>query len=116
DIILTPTLMTRQGFLMGAEWVQRFDKGSFRIKASGLYQLDKTAFTFADAQRDWRGAIQTSGEFTPVQDWKVGWSYTAFTDAAYLKDYRLSTAKSSVNEVYATHLTADTYIDARVQQ
>jgi LPS-assembly protein len=116
DIILTPTLLTRQGFLLGAEWVQRFDAGSFQIKASGLYQFDKNAFTFSEAQTDWRGAVQTSGEFRPIEDWKVGWSYTAFTDAAYLIDYRMSTAKSSVNEVYATHVTDDTFIDARVQQ
>jgi LPS-assembly protein len=116
DVILTPTFMTRQGFLLGAEWVQRFDRGSFQIKASGLYQFDKAAFTFAEANRDWRGAIQTSGEFRPFADWTVGWSYSAFTDAAYLKDYRLTTAKSSVNQVYATHLTADTFIDARLQR
>ncbi|MHA6691989.1 LPS-assembly protein LptD [Devosia sp. A449] len=116
DVILTPTLMTRQGFLMGAEWLQRFDAGSFQIKASGLYQLDQDAFTFTEARRDWRGAVQTSGEFVPVKDWKAGWSYTAFTDAAYLTDYRLTVGKSSINEVYATHLTEDTYIDARVQQ
>ena len=116
DIILTPTFMTRQGFLLGAEWVQRFDNGSMQIKASGLYQFDQSAFTFAEAQRDWRGAIQTSGEFRPIADWTVGWSYSAFTDAAYLSDYRLTTAKSSVNQVYATQVTEDTYIDARVQQ
>jgi LPS-assembly protein len=116
DIILTPTVMSRQGFLMGAEWIQRFDAGSFQIKASGLYQLDKAAFTFAGAQRDWRGAVQTSGEFRPVADWTAGWSYTAFTDAAYLPDYRLTVGKSSVNQVYVTHLTEDTFIDARVQQ
>lgn len=116
DIILTPTLMSRQGLLLGAEWIQRFDAGSFQIKASGLYQFDQSAFTFADAQRDWRGAVQTSGSFTPIADWTVGWSYTAFTDAAYLVDYNLTTAKSSVNEVYATHLTDDTFIDARLQQ
>jgi LPS-assembly protein len=116
DVILTPTFMTRQGFLLGAEWVQRFDNGAFQIKASGLYQFDQSAFTFAEAKRDWRGAVQTSGEFTPVEDWTVGWSYTAFTDAAYLPDYRLSTAKSSVTQVYATHLTDDTYFDARLQQ
>jgi LPS-assembly protein len=116
DIILTPTLMSRQGLMLGAEWVQRFDAGSFQIKASGLYQMDQSAFTFSEAQRDWRGAVQTSGSFTPIDDWTVGWSYTAFTDAAYLVDYTLTTAKSSVNEVYATHLTSDTFIDARLQQ
>ena len=116
DIVLTPTLLTRQGFLMGAEWIQRFDNGSFQVKASGIYQLDKDAFTFVDAKRDWRGAIQTSGSFRPVEDWEAGWSYTAFTDAAYLPDYRLTMAKSSTNEVYTTHLTRDTYIDARLQE
>jgi LPS-assembly protein len=116
DIILTPRLMSRQGLLLGAEWIQRFDNGSFQIKGSGVYQLDKEAFDFSDAQRDWRGAVQTSGSFRPVADWTVGWSYTAFTDAAYLEDYDLSTATSSVNEVYATYLTEETYFDARVQQ
>jgi LPS-assembly protein len=116
DIILTPTLMSRQGLLMGAEWVQRFDKGSFQIKASGLYQFDRSAFAGTVGDLEWRGAVQTSGSFTPIADWTVGWSYTAFTDAAYLVDYDLTTAKSSVNQVYATHLTADTFIDARLQQ
>lgn len=116
DIILTPTLMTRQGFLLGAEWIQRFDAGSFQIKASGLYQLDRAAYAGTVGDRDWRGAIQTSGEFEPVADWTVGWSYTAFTDAAYLGDYRLNTGKSSVTQVYATQVTKDTFIDARLQQ
>jgi len=116
DIILTPTVMSRQGFLLGAEWIQRFDSGSFQIKASGLYQLDQTAFTFTEAQRDWRGAIQTSGAFKPVTDWTAGWSYTVFTDAAYLKDYRLTIGESTINQVYATHVNDDTFIDARVQQ
>ncbi len=116
DIILTPTFMTRQGFLLGAEWVQRFDNGSMQIKASGLYQFDRAAYAGTVGDREWRGAIQTSGEFKPVADWTVGWSYTAFTDAAYLTDYRLTVGKSTVNQVYATQVTDDTFIDARVQQ
>ena len=116
SVILSPTLLSRQGFLMGAEWIQRFDRGSFRIKASGLYQFDKMAFTFADAQRDWRGAVQADGEFRPVEDWTVGAAYSAFTDSAYFADYLLDPRRSAVNEIYATHLTDDTYVDARIQQ
>lgn len=116
DIILTPTLMTRQGFLMGAEWVQRFDAGSLQIKASGLYQWDRNAFAGTVGDREWRGALQSSGAFTPIENWTAGWSYTAFTDAAYLEDYRLTTDKSAVNQVYATHLTDQTYFDIRVQE
>lgn|GEM_PF-446488 len=116
DIILTPTLLSRQGFLLGAEWVQRFDQGSFRIKASGLYQLDPSAFTFPDARRDWRGAVQAQGEFKPAQDWTLGFAYAAFSDSAYFKDYQLDARRAGVNEVYATQLTSDTYVDARLQQ
>ncbi len=116
DIILTPTLMSRQGFLMSAEWVQRFDNGSLQVKASGLYQWDRAAFTGEVGDRDWRGAIQTSGEFRPIENWTAGWSYTAFTDAAYLLDYKLTNAKSSVDQVYAAHVSDNTFIDARVQR
>ncbi len=116
NVILSPTLLSRQGFLMGAEWIQRFDSGSFSIKASGLYQFDKTAFTFADAKTDWRGAIQASGEFRPVEDWTIGAAYSLFSDSAYFADYMLDPRRSAVNEVYATHLSDDTYIDARIQQ
>ena len=116
NVILSPTLLSRQGFLMGAEWIQRFDRGSFNIKASGLYQFDKTAFTFADAKTDWRGAIQAAGEFKPVEDWTVGAAYSLFTDSAYFADYMLNPRRSAVNEVYATHLSDDTYIDGRIQQ
>jgi LPS-assembly protein len=116
DIILTPALVSRQGFLLGAEWIQRFDRGSFRIKASGIYQLEKEAFSFADARQDWRGAVQSAGSFRPVEDWTVGWSYTAFSDAAFFEDYRLEEREASVNEVYATNVTPNTFIDLRLQQ
>ncbi|KKB07555.1 hypothetical protein VE26_12545 [Devosia chinhatensis] len=116
DIVLTPTLLSRQGFLLGAEWVQRFDQGSMRIKASGLYQLDKAAFTFPDARRDMRGAVQAQGEFQPIEDWTLGFAYAAFSDSAYFQDYLLDPRRAGINEVYATHLTAETYVDARVQQ
>ena len=116
DIILSPSLTSRQGFLLGAEWVQRTGMGAFTIKVSGLRQREPMAFAYFDSQREWRGALQSSGEFVPLEDWKVGWSYSAFTDLAYFEDYRLDPRKAAVNEVYTTHLTSDTFIDARVQQ
>jgi LPS-assembly protein len=115
QILLAPSLMSRQGFLMAAEWQQQFDYGSFTVKASGLYQLDPGAFS-GIGNREWRGAIQSSGRFQPIADWTVGWSYSAFTDAAYFDDYDFSTADWVTNEVYATHLSSDFYADVRLQE
>lgn len=116
DLILTPTLLSRQGFLMAAEWEQRFDYGEINVKGSGLYQLDPAAYAGTVGDTDWRGSIQTTGRFTPVRNWETGWSYTAFTDAAYLTDYKFRSEDNVVNEVYATYLTGDTYLDMRLQQ
>jgi LPS-assembly protein len=118
DLILSPTLMSRQGFLAHGDLTWRLPEygGVIEIKASGLYQLDKSAFAGAPGERDWRGAIQTSGKFVPYENWTTGWSYAAFTDNAYLKDYELTDADSSINQVYATYLTPDTWFDARIQR
>ena len=116
DLLLSPSLMTRQGFLMGAEWEQRFSYGRINVKGAGVYQLDKTAFTPGVGDLDWRGGATASGEFTPLENWTAGFSYTTFTDAGFFEDYAISTAKGSVNEVYATYLTDDYYADLRIQK
>lgn len=116
DILLAPQLMTRQGFLMAASWQQCFDYGSFSIEASGLYQLDPGAFAGSVGDRDWRGAVESYGHFQVTPDWSVGWNYTTFTDAAYLGDYDFNNAGRVVNEVYATHLSDDFFVDVRMQE
>ena len=116
DILLAPQLMTRQGFLMAASWQQRFEYGAFNIEASGLYQLDPGAFAGSNGDREWRGAVETYGQFQVAPDWTAGWNYTAFSDAGYLGDYDFNDAGRVVNEVYATHLSDDFFVDVRLQE
>ncbi len=120
DIIFTPTLLSRQGLLLGAEWVQRYRIGTMTgetsVKASGIYQFDKDAFAKTVGEREWRGAIQTTGKFVPLENWTVGWSYTAFTDPGYLRDYRMTESEDYISQAYATYLDTDTWFDARVQR
>lgn len=117
DILLKPQLMSRQGFLMSADVKWRLPGlGQIDVSAGGLYQLDKSAYAGTVGYRDWRGAIQTSGTFTPTKEWTVGWSYSVFSDNAFLSDYGDATkGDNSINQVYATHLSTDTFIDARLQ-
>ena len=89
--------------------------GTYDVAAFGIYQLDPAAFAGTVGAVNWRGAIQTTGRFKPAEDWTTGWSYTAFSDAAFLVDYDLKSDKNVVNEVYATYLTRDTYFDALVR-
>ncbi len=118
DLLLSGTLMSKQGFMPRGELTWRLPeyRGVIEVKASGLYQFGRAQFAGQQGDRDWRGAIQTSGKFVPKEHWTVGWSYSVFSDNAYLSDYELSDAKSNTNEVYATHLTQDTWFDARIQR
>ncbi|HEY4201468.1 MAG TPA: LPS assembly protein LptD [Devosiaceae bacterium] len=116
DLLLTPGLFSRQGILLGAQWTHRFTGGSMTIEASGIHQMHPEAYGTQVGNREWRGAIQTSGHFTPMKTWTAGWSYTEFTDPGYLLDYDFQTATTNINQVYATHLGPDDYADIRVQK
>jgi LPS-assembly protein len=117
DVVLSPQLLSRQGALMGGQVNWRLPGyGEVEIKASGLYQLDRSAFAGTVGDRDWRGAIQTSGKFTPAKSWTVGWSYSAFSDNAYLRDYNFTDDHSSVSQAYGTYLNELTYFDIRAQR
>jgi LPS-assembly protein len=118
ELVVTPTLYTRQGIMAGAKWSQELDKGAYTIAGWGLFQLDPAAYAGEPGDRDWRGALQTTGSFSPLENWTAGWSLTAFSDPAFLPDYGVGERQDGyvVNEVYATKLSPETFIDVRAQQ
>lgn len=113
-LAVTPTIYTNQGVGVALDWRQAVGDVSYSVSASGVYQLNPDAYTGL-ANRNFRGAVQTSGTFTPTDEWTLGWSATAFTDPAYLPDYRFGSG-SATNQVYAQYLDTDTYADIRFQQ
>lgn len=116
DLWLTPMLMSRQGFLLDGELTQRFGSDNeVAVRASGVYQLDRSAFLGEVGDRTWRGALQITGEFTPAPQWRAGWSYLAFTDPAFIGDYDLS-GYDRTNDVFAQHLSDHVFFDARIQE
>lgn len=116
-VLFTPSLVTSQGLLLSTEFAHNVGNiGRYSVTASGIYQLNPDKFTPGFGNTNWRGAIQTSGQFTPVEHWTTGWSYTTFTDPAFLTDYLIPTDSPVTNEVYAEYLTDDTFAEARVQE
>jgi len=66
DATITPVVTTKQGPLLEAEWRQRFVNGSYTIRTTGIFQLDKQAFLNSGdlpGYRDWRGSIESAGQF-----------------------------------------------------
>jgi LPS-assembly protein len=123
DLTLTPTITTRQGPLMQAEFRHRLMNGAYSIRAAGIRQLDKDYFVYQDGAnqgqptpgyRDWRGAIESSGQFALNQRWVWGWDALLVSDKTFYQDYHLSTLRTSGRDPFGT--TSLTTYDTGISQ
>jgi LPS-assembly protein len=91
DLTITPTYFTKQGPFLSGEFRQRFENGSYRILAEGTHVNNPSLFPAAPAgagDRRWRGSVQSTGEFSLNDQWRVGWDVTALSDRFFLQDYK----------------------------
>ena len=102
DATFSPRVLTSQGVLMRAEFRQRLIDGAYSIRASGIYQLDKGAYMRSDGTptpgyRDFRGSIETTGQFALSDKWTWGWDGILPTDPTFIQNYGLSTYQRGTN-------------------
>jgi LPS-assembly protein len=106
DLTFTPTITSMQGPLVDIEWRQRLLNGSYSIRATGLFQLDKDVFLSGGlptpGYRDWRGSLETSGQFPISDKWTWGWDGTLLSDQTYFQDYGLQKYLQSANLLRST--------------
>jgi len=130
DATFSPMITTKQGLLLQGEFRQRVMNGAYTIRAAGIYQLDKDAFApaagvVAPGFRDFRGSVESSGQFALNDKWVWGWDGVALTDKSFLQDYnpRLSAyhftdpfgagASSGISQLYISGKGNRSYFDAR---
>lgn len=101
DLTLTPEPTTKAGFLLKADWRQRLQHGSYNIKAAGAFDDGSSSDVFED--RDFRGSIQSAGEFQLGSYWKWGWDATVESDDTFRRFYKL-------DDIYATDRISQIYI------
>ena len=129
DFTFSPRLMTKQGALLRGEWRQRLENGAYSIRAGGLYQLDKDYFLrqggpATPGYRDWRGSLETTGQFALNEKWLWGWDGVLPSDPTYFQDYALSTYQrgadplrtgltEGISQLYLTGRGDRSFFDAR---
>ena len=124
DATFSPRITSKEGVLMQAEFRQRLMDGSYQIRAYGIDQLDPGAFAGQAGDRQFRGGVETKGEFALNDKWVWGWEGVALTDYMLLSDYRLSQYKDplqsfltlpteAVSQLYLTGVGDRSYFDAR---
>ena len=123
DLVATPTVLAKQGFLTDVEWKHRLDSGGYMIRAQGIRQLDRNNFAtppLGASDKTLRGAVTTNGEFKISDKWKFGWDATLMSDRYFFSDYSLSNPLSanpyfreSSSTAYLTGQSQRSYFDLR---
>ena len=124
DATITPRIMTRQGVMMQGEFRQRLIDGAYQIRAYGIDQLDPGAFAGQPGDRQFRGGIDTKGQFAPNDKWVWGWDGVVLTDYAFFNDYRLaqyrdpmssflSLPTEAISQLYLTGVGNRSFFDLR---
>lgn len=112
DLTLLPTWTTQQGPLLEAEWRQRLASGTYKLRASGIYELDP-GDTSGDAN-PWRGSLRTVGNFKVNNTWSWGWDATAWSDREFLDDYDIDSRSMVASHIQATGLADRNYAKAQI--
>lgn len=115
DVTFTFAPTSRQGVLGSLEWRQRFVTGAYTVKGTGIFQQDSDVFA-PPGQRDFRGAIETSGQFAINKQWSWGWDGTLATDRLFLNDYNTLTdtrVPEKVSQLYLVGQGDRSYFDLR---
>jgi LPS-assembly protein len=128
DLTFTPMMTSKQGPLLEAEWRQRTENGAFLIRAQGIDQWDKSYFIHSDGTptpgyRNFRGSLESSGQFNLNEKWGWGWDIVAPSDKTFFEDYNTgrlqtkdlirNTPSEGVSQLYLTGRGDRSYFDAR---
>jgi LPS-assembly protein len=124
DATFSPRITSRQGVLFQGEFRQRLINGSYQIRAYGIDQLDTSAFAGQPGDRQFRGGVDTKGQFALNDKWVWGWDGVLLTDYYFFSDYRLAQYKDTlgsflslpteaISQLYLTGVGNRSYFDAR---
>ncbi len=114
DLTFRPSYLSRQGLHMDVEWRHRLITGSYSIRATGIFQQDKSAFLRSPSgagDKEFRGSVETYGQFQINPRWKWGWDITAVSDKWYLDNYQIGAA--NVTAVYAREAISSVYLTGK---
>jgi LPS-assembly protein len=97
DATFSPRITSRQGVLLQAEFRQRLIDGAYQVRAYGIDQLDPGAFAGQPGDRQFRGGIDTKGQFSINDKWVWGWDGVILSDFMFMSDYRLAQYRDPMN-------------------
>ncbi len=115
DLMVTPEFTTQAGYLLQTDWRQKLWNGAYEIKLAGAY--DQSAPDFW-GDRNWRGSVETKGDFELSKYWHFGWSGILESDDTFRRFYNIDSiyATERVSTLYLTGMADRNYFNISVNR
>ncbi|MEZ0171566.1 LPS-assembly protein LptD [Microvirga sp. TS319] len=114
DLTVAPTFLSRQGVLGEAEWRHRLETGSYNLRVAGISQQDPGVFLpgpRGGGDRDWRGSLESAGQFNLNERWKWGWDITLVSDKWFLDNYNIR--NENLTSLYLKEAVSTLYLQGQ---
>ncbi len=85
---------------MQADWRQRLWNGAYEVKLAGAYNDSAQDFL---GDRNWRGSVETKGDFELNKYWHFGWNAILESDDTFRRFYR-------IDDIYATERVSSIWL------
>ena len=121
DFLFNPLYLSRQGVMWQGTWRHRLETGQYSVKFAALDQdpdelPDNTKPERREQLDQWRGSLETKGEFSLSSWWSYGWDVTLESDDTFRRFYKLDNilVTDRVNRVHLTGLGDRSYLGANL--
>jgi LPS-assembly protein len=114
DFTFHPRYWSNYGVLWQGDWRHKLANGEYTINMTAIDQTKVSP----DGQTDWRGSVQTVGQFSLSSWWRFGWNVTVDSDASFRNFYQLDPILQidRVNTVYLQGMSDRNYFSAKAYQ
>lgn len=99
DMTVTPVATTEAGLLLKFDYRERLEHGSYDVELAGAFDDEPD-----DSRANFRGSLQTTGEFELGSWWKWGWNVTVESDDTFRRFY-------GIDSVFATDRVSELYLE-----
>jgi LPS-assembly protein len=109
DFTFRPKYFSDRGVLWQGDWRHRLATGQYTINFAAID--DPTPSTVDSELGNWRGSLQTKGQFSLSSWWKYGWDATIESDESFRRTYKLDPILQTdrVNVAYLQGLSDRNY-------
>lgn len=114
DFTFHPEYFSKQGVLWQGDFRHRLANGQYSIKFAAIDEDEPVAA----GDKNWRGSLETKGQFSLSSWWRFGWDVTVESDETFRRFYKLDPILQTdrVNTIYLQGMSERNYFQANLYQ